>query len=96
MGTATLVYYAQVTVLHAKYKPSFLQSFFFFFLMQRGEKIKEKKKPVFRTNEEIKARAEKGGLSVKLGAAEAACCSAQHWGTWGDRLALGLSTHLCT
>lgn len=43
MGTATLVYYAQVTVLHAKYKPSFLQSFFFS-LMQRGEKIKEKKK----------------------------------------------------
>lgn len=46
MGTATLVYYAQVTVLHAKYKPSFLQSFFFF-LMQRGEKIKEKKKSLF-------------------------------------------------
>lgn len=92
MGTATLVYYAHVTMLHAKYKPSFFYGEVF--LCMKGGKKKERKKKttVCRISEEIKARAEKGGLSAELGAVGAVCCSTQQQGARGQ-LALAFSRH---
>lgn len=68
MGTATLVYYAHVTMLHAKYRHSFSQRGFS--LYRGGKKRKHNTPPaplpVCRIGEEIKIRAVKGGLSTEL------------------------------
>lgn len=65
MGTATVVYYAHVTMLHAKYRPSFSQRGF---SLYRGGKKRNvtHPPPIGRIGEEIKVRVVKGGLSTEL------------------------------
>lgn len=67
MGTATVVYYAHVTMLHAKYRPSFSQRGFS--LYRRGKKrnvTHSPPSPLGRIGEEIKVRVVKGDLSTEL------------------------------
>lgn len=62
------------------------------FLCMKGGKKRKKNQTVCRISEEIKAGAEKGGLSAELGAVGAVCRNTQHQGARGQ-FALAFPRH---